>query len=85
MSNVTIVQGTPAIAATQTKVRVDLTLHQALVMAVYDGSVNESTSFGLYHALHSHPLYSKYRARLVWLRERRLSTHSFPDLTGEYA
>ena len=83
MSEFTLVPGTPAIAATPTKVSVTLTLHQALIIAVLDGDLHPATGLGFYHNLKEHPLYAEYRKRRQKIDIGAVRRRHYPDLTGE--
>lgn len=83
--SITITQGTPyvpSVEATPTVVTATLTLHQALIIAAFDGALSGDEPLGFYEELGEHPLYEKYKAERERITERTSDVGRFTNYTG---
>lgn len=79
---ITIKQGTPAVPAVEavpTVVKATLTLHQALIIAAFDGALAGAESLGFYEELRNHPLYEKYKAARNRITQRTSAVGRFTN------
>lgn len=80
--SITITQATPyvpAVEAVPTVVTATLTLHQALIIAAFDGALAGVESLGFYEELRSHPLYEKYKAGRERITQRTSAVGRFKN------
>jgi hypothetical protein len=83
--SVTINPGTPyvpAVPGVPTTVTATLTLHQALIIAAFDGALASTEALGFYKELHNHPLYDKYKAERERITVRTNAAGKFANLTS---